>query len=1134
MKKKFTFLIAALMLLTMITQPVKVMGQTRGEVTDEMTANDLTATSTSYTAFTNVTLSSSAVYAGNSAKSNAGAIQLRSSNSNSGIVSTTSGGKIRSVTITVQSGNNTIQVYGKNEEYTEASQLYNNSTKGTLLGSTSTTNTIMVEGDYEYVGIRSNSGAVYISQIDFVWDEGGSSKTLSSIELSGTYPTSFYQGDAFSHEGMTVTAHYDDSSSANVTASATFSGYNMSTTGDQTVIVSYTENDVTKTATYGITVNPIPTHTATFSVNGVTTSQTYAEGASITFPSDPADINGKSFVGWSESTISGTTNTAPSFVTSATMGNCDVTYYAVFADAEESGDDTYEKLNSNSFDTNAQYVIGATQASANNTMWYLCSYSNVNQNVNWGVMTSTPETVSPIKFTLSGTADALIAQDESNNYLKGLTSGAFYMSSSSTTVALTNSGTIKNNSNGTYYLRHNYNSGNGGLRWYSSNTGTYAYFYKFIPGVTYSNYCTTVAGVATPVITVAANPFLFSTTATITCATDGATIKYSYDGETWNAYSSALTITETTTVYAKAIKDAAESSVASVDITKNLATLTPSITLNSINIGATATVSATGSGTLPTITLTTSNSSIASVSGTTVTGVAAGSATITATWSANADYSAGNQNFSVTVVDPNAPGTVNNPYTVAQAINAIDNSGNVTGVYATGIVSQVTYYSNNNHYINYYISADGTTTGNQLQAYKGKGINGADFSSINDIQVGDVVVINGDLTKYNSIYEFAENNQLVSLISIDPTELSFSYVQNTAPGLANEKELTVSGKGLNEDITIALGEGMSAYYELFDLSGDDWTTDPIVLTIDGNGDVEETTIGVRIKSGLGKGVYNGNLNITSGNVSRVVALSGSVTAQLYDITFNQPTGGTLSTTVDDEPVTSAEENAVVTLVATPETGYSFVNNWAVLKDDLVTPVEISEGTFTMPNCDVIVSGTFSQINYIIIVADTQHGTVEASDETANYGDDIIVTVTPETGYRVQSFTVAETGGAGTVTEIEVADDTYSFDMPAFNITVTVVFEVIPEAYSGGVFELHTGDITEGYYIITYNDYVMKNEISSSRFANGTYPTITNNAIDDPNGDLKDIVWHIQPNVVDETTYWTLYNDDVEKYAAGTN
>ena len=78
-------------------------------------------------------------------------------------------------------------------------------------------------------------------------------KNLSSISISGQ-KTSFTVGASFSFGG-TVTAHYSDSTTANVTNSATFSGYNMNTEGQQTVTVSYTEGNTTKTTTYTITVN---------------------------------------------------------------------------------------------------------------------------------------------------------------------------------------------------------------------------------------------------------------------------------------------------------------------------------------------------------------------------------------------------------------------------------------------------------------------------------------------------------------------------------------------------------------------------------------------------------------------------------------------------------------------------------------------------------------------------------------------------------------------------------------------------------------------------------------------------------------------------------------------------------------
>ena len=66
--------------------------------TDVITASDLAATSTSLAYFTNVSKPSGAVYAGRTAKHSSGAIILTTQSANAGIVSTTSGGKIKSVT----------------------------------------------------------------------------------------------------------------------------------------------------------------------------------------------------------------------------------------------------------------------------------------------------------------------------------------------------------------------------------------------------------------------------------------------------------------------------------------------------------------------------------------------------------------------------------------------------------------------------------------------------------------------------------------------------------------------------------------------------------------------------------------------------------------------------------------------------------------------------------------------------------------------------------------------------------------------------------------------------------------------------------------------------------------------------
>ena len=106
-----------------------------------------------------------------------------------------------------------------------------------------------------YLSYNTSSGRFryFASGTVFLYEKAAA-KTLDSISLSGTYPTSFTTGDTFDHTGLVVTAHYSDSTTANVSSSATFSGYNMSTAGNQTVTVSYTEGVTTKTATYDITV----------------------------------------------------------------------------------------------------------------------------------------------------------------------------------------------------------------------------------------------------------------------------------------------------------------------------------------------------------------------------------------------------------------------------------------------------------------------------------------------------------------------------------------------------------------------------------------------------------------------------------------------------------------------------------------------------------------------------------------------------------------------------------------------------------------------------------------------------------------------------------------------------------------
>lgn len=79
-------------------------------------------------------------------------------------------------------------------------------------------------------------------------------KELSSISLSGQ-KADFTVGDTFSTGDLVVTANYANGEHATVTDySVDSSQVNMNAAGNYTVTVSYTENEVTKTQTYGVIV----------------------------------------------------------------------------------------------------------------------------------------------------------------------------------------------------------------------------------------------------------------------------------------------------------------------------------------------------------------------------------------------------------------------------------------------------------------------------------------------------------------------------------------------------------------------------------------------------------------------------------------------------------------------------------------------------------------------------------------------------------------------------------------------------------------------------------------------------------------------------------------------------------------
>lgn len=112
-------------------------------------------------------------------------------------------------------------------------------------------------------------------------------------------------------------------------------------------------------------------------------------------------------------------------------------------------------------------------------------------------------------------------------------------------------------------------------------------------------------------------------------------------------------------------------------------------------------------------------------------------------------------------------GSLSDPYNVAEAIAAIKaGTAPTTQVYLTGIISDVAFYNETYKSITYYISDDGKSK--DMQVYSGKGLNGKDFASKEDLKVGQKVTILGKIMKFtdkngNDIMEVDKTSSIVKI-----------------------------------------------------------------------------------------------------------------------------------------------------------------------------------------------------------------------------------------------------------------------------------------------------------------------------------------------------------------------------------
>ncbi|MDD6817715.1 MAG: bacterial Ig-like domain-containing protein [Prevotellaceae bacterium] len=354
-------------------------------------------------------------------------------------------------------------------------------------------------------------------------------------------------------------------------------------------------------------------------------------------------------------------------------------------------------------------------------------------------------------------------------------------------------------------------------------------------------------------------------------------------------------------------------------------------------------------------------------------------------------------------------------YTATEVKNLYDSGkGLKTPVYVKGIVSSIANaWTSSNGFLSFYVSEDGTTSGDQFEFYKNyKAENNGKYSSASECPaVGDEVIGYGTLDKYQSTYEFTAGNYIVSLIR--KTDLSISNVS------------VKNGETITPEVVTNIVGSYTISYE------------------SGNNSV------VEYKDGVLKAVGVGNATVTA-----TISADGYRTATTtFEVTVT--TSASLSTIAISGTPTKTEYyvgDSFDTYGLTVTATYSDASTADVTS---VADYQINPATFTADgNIDVEVVATFNEVssaaaNYQVTV-NKKASSISISDMEMEKGQTMTITATTTPADAELTYTVisgesvisiegnvitALAGGDATVKAEYAGNSEYKESSVEFNVNV---------------------------------------------------------------------------------------------------
>ena len=173
---------------------------------------------------------------------------------------------------------------------------------------------------------------------------------------------------------------------------------------------------------------------------------------------------------------------------------------------------------------------------------------------------------------------------------------------------------------------------------------------------------------------------------------------------------------------------------------------------------------------------------------------------------------------------------------------------------------------------------------------------------------------------------------------------------------------------------------------------------------------------------------------------------------------------------------------------------------------------------TMYSLDEANSSVGGETTYSLIydknTTDTVTGMPSNQTELAAGAYDLSDATPTRTGYTFGGW-AATNESATPITSVTITDDDKT------------VYAIWTENVVVGSFDLFSGELVEGDYVVCSGSVAMKNATTAAPRLDVSTPTITNNKITNPKAS---IVWHIAK----DGDYWTFYNATIAKYAAFNN